>query len=102
MASMRFPGAERLAKNTTRYAPLRAGTMRRAMHWVTRLRLGASWNASMRGVGLMRNMTLAALTLATAIALPVVAQAQGYTTGVVRGPAVIVDESAGIAVEQRP
>jgi uncharacterized protein DUF1236 len=50
----------------------------------------------------MRSNPLAALTLAAAIALPVVAQAQGYTTGAVRGPAVIVDESAGIAVEQRP
>jgi hypothetical protein len=50
----------------------------------------------------MRNKTLAALTLAAVIALPVVAQAQGYTTGAVRGPAVILDDDAGIAVEQRP
>jgi hypothetical protein len=50
----------------------------------------------------MRDKTLAALTIAAAIALPVAAQAQGYTTGVVRGPAVILDDDAGIAVEQRP
>jgi hypothetical protein len=50
----------------------------------------------------MRNNTLAALTLAAVIALPVAAQAQGYTTGAVRGPAVILDDDAGIAVEQRP
>jgi Protein of unknown function (DUF1236) len=50
----------------------------------------------------MRNKTLAALTLAAAIALPVAAQAQGYTTGAARGPAVILDDDAGIAVEQRP
>jgi Protein of unknown function (DUF1236) len=50
----------------------------------------------------MRNKTLAALTFAAVIALPVAAQAQGYTTGAVRGPAVIVDEDAGITVEQRP
>src|SRR5215813_10352492 len=54
----------------------------------------------------MRNRILAVATIAAAIALPVAAQAQGqgygYTTGVVRGPPVVVDESAGIAVEQRP
>jgi|SRR5579864_4162903 len=52
----------------------------------------------------MRNRTLAVATIAAAIALPVAAQAQGYgyTTGVVRGPPVMVDETAGIAIEQRP
>ena len=50
----------------------------------------------------MRNKTLAALTLAAAVALPMAAQAQAYTTGAVRGPAVIIDDDAGIAVEQRP
>jgi len=50
----------------------------------------------------MRNKTLAALTLAAVIALPEAAQAQGYTTGAVRGPAVILDDDDGIAVEQRP
>ena len=50
----------------------------------------------------MRDKTLAALTIAAAVALPVAAQAQGYTTGVVRGPAVIVDDAAGITVDQRP
>jgi len=50
----------------------------------------------------MRNKTLAALTLAAVIAVPVAVQAQGYTTGAVRGPAVILDDDAGIGVEQRP
>ena len=50
----------------------------------------------------MRNKTLAALTLAAVIAVPVAAQAQGYTTGAVRGPAVVLDDDAGIGVEQRP
>jgi hypothetical protein len=50
----------------------------------------------------MRNRTLAVAAIAAAIVAPVAVQAQGYTTGTVRGPAVIVDDSAGIAVEQRP
>ena len=48
----------------------------------------------------MRNL-LAVAALAATISTPLAAQAQdSYTTGVVRGPAVIVDE--GIGVEQRP
>jgi hypothetical protein len=49
----------------------------------------------------MRNRILGlAAVAATAIGVPIAAQAQG-TVGVVRGEAVIVD-SGGIAVEQRP
>jgi len=48
----------------------------------------------------MRNL-LAVTALAAIISAPLAAQAEdSYTTGVVRGPAVIVDEN-GIAVEQR-
>ena len=50
----------------------------------------------------MRNRTLAVAAIAAAIVAPVAVQAQGYTTGTVRGPAVIIDDSAGITVEQRP
>ena len=51
----------------------------------------------------MRNL-LAVAALAATISIPIAAQAQdSYTTGVVRGPAVIVDDGVGaIAVEQRP
>jgi hypothetical protein len=48
----------------------------------------------------MRNRILAIAAIATTIAAPIAAQAQG-TVGVVRGDSVIVD-SGGIAVEQRP
>ena len=51
----------------------------------------------------MRNI-LAAAALAATIIMPLAAQAQdSYTTGVVRGPAVVVEDGvAGIAVDQRP
>ena len=50
----------------------------------------------------MRNL-LAVAALAATISTPLAAQAEdSYTTGVVRGPAVVVDENGGIAVEQRP
>jgi hypothetical protein len=51
----------------------------------------------------MRNI-LAAAALAATFVTPLAAQAEdAYTTGVVRGPAVIVDENGGgIAVDQRP
>jgi hypothetical protein len=51
----------------------------------------------------MRNL-LAVAALAATISTPLAAQAQdSYTTGVVRGPAVVVDDNVGgIAVEQRP
>ena len=48
----------------------------------------------------MRNHLIVAALMA-AVVTPVAALAQGYTTGVSRG-AVVVDEDAGIAVEQRP
>jgi Protein of unknown function (DUF1236) len=48
----------------------------------------------------MRNHLIVAAVMA-AVVTPVAAQAQGYTTGVSRG-AVVVDDDAGIAVEQRP
>jgi len=51
----------------------------------------------------MRNL-LAVAALAATISTPLAAQSQdSTTTGVVRGPAVIVDDNAGgIAIEQRP
>ena len=50
----------------------------------------------------MRNI-LAVTALAATIITPLAAKAEdAYTTGVVRGPAVIVDDNAGIAIEQRP
>src|SRR3954463_7259730 len=49
----------------------------------------------------MRNL-LAVAALAAAVSAPLAAQAQdSYTTGVVRGPAVVVDDNVGIAVDQR-
>jgi hypothetical protein len=51
----------------------------------------------------MRNL-LAVAALAAPLIVPIAAQAQdSYTTGVVRGPAVVVDGNVGgIAIEQRP
>jgi hypothetical protein len=49
----------------------------------------------------MRNL-LAVAAVAATISTPLAALAEDYTTGVVRGPAVVVDEDGGIAVEQRP
>ena len=51
----------------------------------------------------MRNRILAIAAIAAAIGAPVAAQAQSeITTGVVRGGTVIVNDGAGIAVDQRP
>ena len=51
----------------------------------------------------MRNKILAIAAIAGAIAAPIAAQAQGITTGVVRGGAVIVnDDVDAIAIDQRP
>lgn len=51
----------------------------------------------------MRNGLLAiAAVAAAAISAPVAAQAQGFTTGAVRGGPVIVNDVDGIAVDQRP
>jgi len=48
----------------------------------------------------MRNRIIAVAAVAGALAAPVAAQAQ--TVGVVRGGSVIVEDSKGIAVDQRP
>jgi hypothetical protein len=53
----------------------------------------------MKEFGPMRNHLIAAALMA-AVVTPVAAQAQSYTTGVARG--VVVEDDAGIAVEQRP
>jgi hypothetical protein len=51
----------------------------------------------------MRNRLLAIAAIAAAISAPVAAQAQSeITTGVVRGGTMIIDDNAGIAVDQRP
>ena len=51
----------------------------------------------------MRNKILAIAAIAGVIGAPIAAQAQGVTTGVVRGGSVIVNEDIdGIAVDQRP
>jgi hypothetical protein len=51
----------------------------------------------------MRNRLLAIAAIAAAIGAPVAAQAQSeMTTGVVRGETVIINDNAGIAVDQRP
>lgn len=49
----------------------------------------------------MRNRILAIAAIAGALAAPVAAQAQS-TVGVVRGGSVVIDDSEGIAVDQRP
>jgi len=49
----------------------------------------------------MRNRILAIAAVAGALAVPVAAQAQS-TVGVVRGGSVVIDDSEGIAVDQRP
>jgi hypothetical protein len=49
----------------------------------------------------MRNRILGFAAIATAIGMPIAAQAQS-TVGVVRGETVIIDNGDGIAVEQRP
>src|SRR5689334_16536599 len=72
--------------------------MKSAAHWGPCA--GASRLAGMKEFGPMRNHLIVAALMA-AVVTPVAAQAQGYTTGVWRG-AVVVDEDAGIAVEQRP
>ena len=50
----------------------------------------------------MRNKILAIAAIAGAISVPVAAQAQSDTVGVVRGGSVIVTDDIGIAVDQRP
>jgi Protein of unknown function (DUF1236) len=51
----------------------------------------------------MRNRILAIAAIAGAFSVPIAAQAQSDTVGIVRGNSVIVNEDAGgIAVDQRP
>jgi hypothetical protein len=50
----------------------------------------------------MRNKILAIAAIAGAISVPVAAQAQSDTVGVVRGGSVIINDDQGIAVDQRP
>jgi hypothetical protein len=50
----------------------------------------------------MRNKILAIAAIAGAISVPIAAQAQSDTVGVVRGGSVIINDDQGIAVDQRP
>jgi hypothetical protein len=50
----------------------------------------------------MRTRILAIAAIAGAITVPIAAQAQSDTVGVVRGGSVIIEDNSGIAVEQRP
>ncbi|MBA2400987.1 MAG: DUF1236 domain-containing protein [Bradyrhizobium sp.] len=50
----------------------------------------------------MRNRIFAIAAIAGVIAAPVAAQAQSDTVGVVRGGGVVLGDSDGITVEQRP
>ena len=50
----------------------------------------------------MRNRIFAIVAIAGAIAAPVAAQAQSGTVGIVRGDTVVIEDSQGIAVDQRP
>jgi hypothetical protein len=51
----------------------------------------------------MRNRILAIAAIASAVSVPIAAQAQSDTVGIVRGNGVIINEDAGgIAVDQRP
>jgi hypothetical protein len=73
------------------------------MHWVG-LRAGASRPASPAKEFTMRNRILAIAAIAGAIAVPVAAQAQSDTVGIVRGSSSVIvnDDADGIAVDQRP
>ena len=50
----------------------------------------------------MRNKLLAIAAIGGYLVAPFAAQAQGVTTGMVRGGQVIVTDEEGIAVDQRP
>jgi hypothetical protein len=50
----------------------------------------------------MRNKLLAISAIAFAMSVPLAAQAQSDTVGIVRGGSVVIDDDAGIAVDQRP
>jgi hypothetical protein len=50
----------------------------------------------------MRNQFLAIAAIAGAIIVPVAAQAQSDTVGIVRGGTAVIEDSQGITVDQRP
>ena len=50
----------------------------------------------------MPNKFLAIAAIAGAITVPIAAQAQSDTVGIVRGGTVVIEDNAGIAVAQRP
>ena len=51
----------------------------------------------------MRNTILAIAAIAGAVSVPIAAQAQSDTVGIVRGGSVIIDDDVdGIAVDRRP
>ena len=50
----------------------------------------------------MRNRILAIAAVAGAMTAPVAAQAQSDTVGIVRGGTVVIGDSQGITVDQRP
>ena len=50
----------------------------------------------------MRNSILAIAAISVAISVPIAAQAQSDTVGIVRGGSVIINDDQGIAVDQRP
>ena len=50
----------------------------------------------------MRNRILAIAAISGALAAPLAARAQSDTVGVVRGGTVVIEDSQGITVDQRP
>jgi ABC-type Fe2+-enterobactin transport system substrate-binding protein len=50
----------------------------------------------------MRNKIFAITAIAIATSAPIAAQAQSETVGIVRGGSVVINDDAGIAVDQRP
>jgi Protein of unknown function (DUF1236) len=50
----------------------------------------------------MRNKFLAVAAIAGAMTVPIAAQAQSDTVGIVRGGTVVIEDNQGIAVDQRP
>jgi hypothetical protein len=64
---------------------------------------GESRRASLRRSLTMRNSIIAVAAIAGVMAVPITAQAQSGTVGIVRGSGVVVQDNAdGIAVDQRP
>ena len=78
------------------------GTMPRAMNWgdiACRRRPACIIAKEFK----MRNRILAIAAIAGAISVPIAAQAQSDTVGIVRGGSVIIDDDVdGIAVDRRP